>query len=73
MTAGPGSCRSTGARLVITAEGLDTAHGDQELNFGLRALLAREQLKQYVRRSDDFKRRKTEAGVAVGASQAAAH
>jgi len=55
-----------GARLVVTAEGLDTAHGDQELNFGLRALLAREQWKQYARRMDDFKKRKTADGVAFG-------
>jgi DNA invertase Pin-like site-specific DNA recombinase len=55
-----------GARLVVTAEGLDTAHGDQELNFGLRALLAREQWKQYARRMDHFKRRKTQDGVAFG-------
>ena len=54
------------ARLVVTAEGLDTAHGDQELNFGLRALLAREQLKQYQRRMADFKKRKTADGVAFG-------
>jgi DNA invertase Pin-like site-specific DNA recombinase len=55
-----------GARLVVTAEGMDTAHGDQELNFGLRALLAREQWKQYARRMDHFKRRKTADGVAFG-------
>ena len=57
---------SLDARLVCTAEGLDTAHGDQELNFGLRALLAREQLKQYQRRMADFKQRKTADGIAFG-------
>jgi DNA invertase Pin-like site-specific DNA recombinase len=54
------------ARLVVTAEGIDTARGDQELNFGLRALLAREQHKQYARRMADFKKRKTADGVAFG-------
>jgi site-specific DNA recombinase len=40
-----------GARLVCVAEGMDTASSDQELNFSIRAALAREQWKQYQRRS----------------------
>src|SRR5690242_15007121 len=55
-----------GARLVCTAEGIDTAHGDQELNFGLRALLAREQWKQYARRMADVKKRKLGEGLPLG-------
>jgi DNA invertase Pin-like site-specific DNA recombinase len=55
-----------GARLVCTAEGIDTAHGDQELNFGLRALLAREQWKQYKRRMDDVKAAKLRDGLPLG-------
>jgi DNA invertase Pin-like site-specific DNA recombinase len=54
------------ARLVITAEGLDTSHGDQELNFGLRALLARDQWKQYARRMADVKERKLRDGYPLG-------
>lgn len=57
----------TGARLVCTAEGIDTAQGDQELNFGLRALLAREQWKQYQRRVEASKKHAVlERGVPVG-------
>ncbi len=33
--------QKAGARLVVVAEGLDTATGDQELNFAIRAALAR--------------------------------
>lgn len=45
-----------GARLVCIADGLDTATGDQELNFAIRAALSREQWKQYARRMDHSKR-----------------
>jgi DNA invertase Pin-like site-specific DNA recombinase len=54
------------ARLVCTAEGIDTATGDHELNFGLRALLARDQWKQYKRRSDAVKAARIARGVMIG-------
>src|SRR5262249_23934334 len=55
------------ARLVCTAEGLDTASGDQELSFAIKAALAREQWKQFKRRSDETKRRAVEdLGIHVG-------
>jgi DNA invertase Pin-like site-specific DNA recombinase len=52
-------------RLVCVAEGMDTANGDQELSFAIRAALAREQWKQYARRIDHVKRRAIERGVHV--------
>jgi DNA invertase Pin-like site-specific DNA recombinase len=54
------------ARLVCTAEGLDTASGDHELSFTIKAALAREQWKQYARRMADMKARKIEAGIIIG-------
>lgn len=53
------------ARLVCTAEGIDTASGDHELSFALRAALAREQWKQYARRMADVKRNRTERGIHI--------
>lgn len=55
-----------GARLVCTAEGIDTAKGDHELSFAIRAALAREQWKQYARRMADVKARKLADGIALG-------
>jgi DNA invertase Pin-like site-specific DNA recombinase len=52
-------------RLVCVAEGLDTANGDHELNFTMRAALAREQWKQYKRRSDHSKRNAIARGVHI--------
>jgi len=55
-----------GARLVITADGLDTDAGDQELNFAIRAALAREQWKQYARRMAAARRRAVmEKGIPI--------
>lgn len=56
----------SGARLVCTAEGIDTATGDHELSFAIRAALAREQWKQYARRMADVKERKIDDGIPVG-------
>lgn len=53
------------ARLVCTAEGIDTATGDHELSFSIRAALAREQWKQYARRMADVKRNRTERGIHI--------
>jgi DNA invertase Pin-like site-specific DNA recombinase len=53
------------ARLVCAAEGIDTATGDHELSFALRAALAREQWKQYARRMDDVRRNRTERGILI--------
>lgn len=53
------------ARLVCTAEGIDTATGDHELSFALRAALAREQWKQYARRMADVKQNRTERGIHI--------
>jgi site-specific DNA recombinase len=50
--------QSANVRLVCTAEGLDTATGDHELSFAMRAALAREQWKQYARRMDHVKAKK---------------
>jgi site-specific DNA recombinase len=54
------------ARLVCTAEGIDTATGDHELSFAIRAALAREQWKQYARRMADVKERKLREGLPLG-------
>ncbi len=54
------------ARLVCTAEGIDTATGDHELSFAIRAALAREQWKQYARRMADVKARKLAEGLPLG-------
>lgn len=53
------------ARLVCVAEGIDTKNGDQELNLGLRAILAREQWKQYERRMRHVKERAVDRGVHI--------
>lgn len=54
------------ARLVCTAEGIDTGNGDHELNFALRAALAREQWKQYARRIEAVKARAVGEGKLIG-------
>jgi DNA invertase Pin-like site-specific DNA recombinase len=56
-----------GLRLVCVVDGIDTANGDHELNFGMRALLAREQWKQYARRVEDAKRNAVARGVHISA------
>jgi DNA invertase Pin-like site-specific DNA recombinase len=53
------------ARLVCTAEGIDTATGDHELSFSIRAALAREQWKQYARRMADVKSNRTARGIHI--------
>jgi len=59
--------QKAGARLVCVADGLDTATGDQELNFSIRAALAREQWKQYARRNEAAKKHAvTVRGVHIG-------
>jgi DNA invertase Pin-like site-specific DNA recombinase len=55
-----------GARLVCVAEGIDTARDDEEFSFGLHALLARQQWKQYARRVEAAKRNAVERGVHIG-------
>lgn len=56
-----------GIRLVCTAEGLDTAERDCELDFAIKAALAREQWKQYARRMDHSKRHTVEErGIHIG-------
>ena len=57
--------QAAGIRLVCINDGLDTANGDQELNFGLRALMAREQWKQYARRVEDAKRNAVARGIHI--------
>ena len=53
-------------RLVSVADGIDTANGDHELNFTLRAAIARENWKDYARRMDAVKRTKVlEKGIHI--------
>lgn len=54
-----------GARLVATSEGLDTAKGDQEMLFSIKAAIAREQWKRYAKNWDDAKRNAVEKGVHI--------
>jgi DNA invertase Pin-like site-specific DNA recombinase len=54
------------ARLVVTAEGIDTSQGDHELSFSIKAALARDQWKQFKRRSDAVKEDRVAAGVWIG-------
>jgi DNA invertase Pin-like site-specific DNA recombinase len=53
-----------GARLICAAEGLDTAREDCELNFGIRALMNRENWKRFAANSERNKRQAFEKGVA---------
>lgn len=59
--------------LVCIAEGIDTRTGDQELNFGIRALLAREQWKQYARRVKSAKKNAVERGCHLSGHTAAGY
>lgn len=52
-----------GARLVAAAEGLDTAAGDQELLFTIKAAIAREQWKRFRQNWSDARRNAVERGV----------
>ncbi|HXH89754.1 MAG TPA: recombinase family protein [Gaiellaceae bacterium] len=51
------------ARLVSTEENLDTSRGDEELNFGLRALMAREGWKRHAANWRKAKHHAWEAGI----------
>jgi DNA invertase Pin-like site-specific DNA recombinase len=54
-------------RLVCASEGLDTANGDCELSFAIKAAIAREQWKQYKRRSEATKKHAVEVlGIHIG-------
>jgi DNA invertase Pin-like site-specific DNA recombinase len=52
-----------GARLVCAAEGLDTATGDHELTFSIKAAIARDQWKRHRANWDRAKRQAREKGV----------
>jgi DNA invertase Pin-like site-specific DNA recombinase len=55
-----------GARLVAAAEGLDTATGDQEMLFTIKAAIARDQWKRHRRNWEDARRNAIAAGVFTG-------
>ena len=55
-----------GARLVCAAEGLDTATGDHEMLFTIKAAIAREQWKRYRANFERARRSATERGVPSG-------
>lgn len=54
------------ARLVCAAEGLDTATGDHEMLFTIKAAVAREQWKRFRANWERTKRSATERGVPCG-------
>lgn len=54
------------ARLVCSAEGLDTATGDHEMLFTIKAAIARDQWKRKQREWANARRNATERGVYVG-------
>ena len=54
------------ARLVCAAEGLDTATGDHELIFSIKAAIARDQWKRIRANSERARRSAVERGVHVG-------
>jgi site-specific DNA recombinase len=54
---------SAGARLVASSEGLDTAAGDQEMLFTIKAAIAREQWKRFRRNWSDARKNAVERGV----------
>jgi DNA invertase Pin-like site-specific DNA recombinase len=56
----------SGARLVCAAEGLDTAAGDHEMLFTIKAAVAREQWKRHRANWQRAKRNATERGVPSG-------
>jgi DNA invertase Pin-like site-specific DNA recombinase len=55
-----------GARLVCAAEGLDTATGDHEMLFTIKAAIAREQWKRHRANWERAQRNATERGVPSG-------
>jgi DNA invertase Pin-like site-specific DNA recombinase len=55
-----------GARLVCAAEGLDTAAGDHEMLFTIKAAIAREQWKRFCSSWERAKRNAIDRGVPVG-------
>ena len=55
-----------GARLVCAAEGLDTATGDHEMLFTIKAAIAREQWKRYRASWERAKRNAVARGVPSG-------
>lgn len=55
-----------GARLVAANEGLDTASGDQELPFTIKAAIARDQWKRYRANWERARRSSIERGVFPG-------
>jgi DNA invertase Pin-like site-specific DNA recombinase len=55
-----------GARLVAANEGLDTATGDQELTFTIKAAIARDQWKRHRANWEDARRSAIESGVFPG-------
>ena len=52
-----------GARLVCASEGLDTANGDGEMLFTIKAAIAREQWKRVKRNWADARRSAVERGI----------
>ena len=55
-----------GARLVCANEGLDTATGDHEMLFTIKAAIAREQWKRYRANSGRSQRSAHERGIPNG-------
>jgi DNA invertase Pin-like site-specific DNA recombinase len=55
-----------GARLVAASEGLDTATGDQELTFTIKAAIARDQWKRFRANWEGTRRSSIEANVFPG-------
>ncbi len=55
-----------GARLVCAAEGLDTASGDQELTFTIKAAIARDQWKRHRANWENARRNAIERGIFTG-------
>jgi DNA invertase Pin-like site-specific DNA recombinase len=55
-----------GARLVAANEGLDTASGDQELTFTIKAAIARDQWKRHRANWEDARRSAIESNVFPG-------
>ena len=58
--------KKAGARLVCAAEGLDTATGDPEMLFTIKAAIAREQWKRYRANWERAQRSANERGVPNG-------
>jgi len=54
------------ARLVCAAEGLDTATGDHELLFTIRAAIARDEWKRHRKNWESARRNAIERGVHIG-------